>query len=278
VRPAFPDRLERFASVDSTQAIVRSWLATGGPRGVVAVADVQTAGRGRLDRSWTAPSGTALLCSIGFRPVALPASHAWRLGATVSLAMLDAAEDVAGLRDGRLALKWPNDLVALMDDGQLRKVAGVLGESVLGTDGSVVSAVVGIGVNADWAAADFRPPWPARCPACASSLAVVPSIGRPSSMAFWPGWNRATRRSRMIDSMPAPGRPPGHHGQGRRRRGRRRPTGGHRPGERRRSRDRFAVGADRRSRRARRRRRRDPLPVGGLIRAVGRVARVGCNG
>ena len=69
----------------------------------VAVADEQTAGRGRLDRSWTAPSGAALLCSVGFRPWRFLARHAWRLGATVSLAMLDAAEDVAGLRDGTLA-------------------------------------------------------------------------------------------------------------------------------------------------------------------------------
>ncbi len=155
--PAFPARLERFASVDSTQALVRAWLEAGSPEVAVAVADVQTAGRGRRDRRWTAPSGAALLCSIGFRPTTLSAMHAWRLGATVSLAMLDAAEDVAGLRDGRLALKWPNDLVAVMQDGQLRKVAGVLGESVLGADGSVAWAVVGVGVNADWAASDFPP-------------------------------------------------------------------------------------------------------------------------
>ena len=140
--------------VDSTQRVVRDWLEAGVPDVAIAVADVQTAGRGRLDRTWTAPSGAALLCSIGFRPAALAARHAWRLGATVSLAMLDAAEDVAGLRDGRLSLKWPNDLVAL-DDGELHKVAGVLGESVLDADGSVASAIVGIGVNADWPARDF---------------------------------------------------------------------------------------------------------------------------
>ncbi|HEY8168066.1 MAG TPA: biotin--[acetyl-CoA-carboxylase] ligase [Candidatus Limnocylindrales bacterium] len=173
MNPDFPARLERFASVDSTQAIVRAWLDAGCPEVAVAVSDVQTAGRGRLDRSWTAPSGAALLCSIGFRPV-LAARHAWRLGATVSLAMLDAAEDVAGLRDGRLALKWPNDLVVVMEEGQLRKVAGVLGESVLDADGSVASAVVGVGVNADWAAADFPP-------ALASSMSSLRELagGRP---------------------------------------------------------------------------------------------------
>jgi len=68
--------------------------------------------------------------------------------------MLDAAEDVAGLRDETLGLKWPNDIVADGPDGWLRKVAGVLGEAVLDED-RVETAVIGIGVNADWVAADF---------------------------------------------------------------------------------------------------------------------------
>jgi BirA family biotin operon repressor/biotin-[acetyl-CoA-carboxylase] ligase len=157
VSSSFPARLERFDAVDSTQTIVRDWLAAGTPEVAVAVADVQTAGRGRLDRTWNAPAGAALLCSIGFRPVDLDSRHAWRLGAIVSLAMLDAAEDAAALREGRIGLKWPNDLVAAGDDGEPRKVAGLLGESVLRADGTVESAVVGIGVNADWAAADFPP-------------------------------------------------------------------------------------------------------------------------
>lgn len=145
----FVSRLERFATVPSTQPIVRGWLEAGEPEVAVAVADEQTAGRGRLGRAWTAPVGAALLVSAGFRPVGLPARHAWRLAATVSLAMLDAAEDVAGLRDGTLGLKWPNDIVADGPDGLLRKVAGVLGEASLDDD-RVGTAVVGIGVNADW--------------------------------------------------------------------------------------------------------------------------------
>ena len=48
--------------------------------------------------------------------------------------MLDAAEDVAGLRDAALGLKWPNDIVADGADGRLRKVAGVLGEAALDDD------------------------------------------------------------------------------------------------------------------------------------------------
>lgn len=152
----FPNRLERFRAVDSTQRVVREWLAAGEPEVCVAVAGYQTAGRGRNDREWVAPPGAALLTSIGFRPSDLSPVHAWRLAATVALAMRDAAEDAAGLKDGTLWLKWPNDIVADAPDGSLRKVAGVLGESVASSDG-VESAVVGIGVNTEWKMTEF--PW-----------------------------------------------------------------------------------------------------------------------
>jgi BirA family biotin operon repressor/biotin-[acetyl-CoA-carboxylase] ligase len=137
--------------------VVRDWLAAGVPEVAVAVADEQTAGRGRQGRSWQAPPGGALLVSVGFRPADLLARYAWRLGAIVGQAMLDAGEETAGLRDRSLWLKWPNDIVALDSDGGLRKVAGVLGETMLGDDGGVASAVIGIGVDGDWAAADFPP-------------------------------------------------------------------------------------------------------------------------
>lgn len=169
----FIARLERFGSIPSTQPVVRSWLEAGTAEVAIAVADAQTEGRGRLGRTWSAPPGAALLVSAGFRPAALPARHAWRLGATVALAMLDAAEDVAGLRDATLGLKWPNDIVADGPDGLLRKVAGVLGEAVLEGD-RVVSAVVGIGVNGDWQACDF----PADLASSMTSLREL-SGGRP---------------------------------------------------------------------------------------------------
>lgn len=154
-RPFF-SRVERFGTIESTQPIVRSWLEDGVPEVCLAIADEQTQGSGRLDRTWTAPPGSALLVSAGFRPIDLPARHAWRLAATVALAMLDAAEDVAGLRDATLGLKWPNDIVADGPDRLLRKVAGVLGEATLDDD-AARTAVIGIGVNADWSAADFPP-------------------------------------------------------------------------------------------------------------------------
>ncbi|MFO1540645.1 MAG: biotin--[acetyl-CoA-carboxylase] ligase [Chloroflexota bacterium] len=152
--PAVPSRLVRLDTTPSTQDVVRGLLEAGTPEVCVAVADAQSAGRGRLGRTWTAPPGAALLVSAGFRPVALAPQHAWRVAATAALAMLDAAEEVAGLRDASLALKWPNDIVADGPDGRLLKVAGVLGESVIGADG-LASVIVGIGVNAGWRPEDF---------------------------------------------------------------------------------------------------------------------------
>ncbi|HEY7735261.1 MAG TPA: biotin--[acetyl-CoA-carboxylase] ligase [Candidatus Limnocylindrales bacterium] len=149
----FVARHETFAAVGSTNDVVRDWLATGTPEVCIAVADEQTAGRGREDRRWLAPRGAGLLVSLGFRPTWLDPGESWRLAAAVSLAMADAAESVAGLEPGTIALKWPNDLVAVAA-GRPLKLAGVLGETEgLGSDDP--RAVVGIGVNVDWAAAGF---------------------------------------------------------------------------------------------------------------------------
>ncbi len=154
--PAFPAHLERFGTVDSTQAIVADWLATGVPDPCVAVADHQRSGRGRHGRTWETPPGAGLLVSVGFRAAYLAPRDAWQLGAIVALAMLDAAEEVAGLRDGALGLKWPNDLVADGPEGTLRKVAGVLGETTA-RGGELETVVVGVGVNVEWAERDFPP-------------------------------------------------------------------------------------------------------------------------
>jgi BirA family biotin operon repressor/biotin-[acetyl-CoA-carboxylase] ligase len=163
-------REERFASVGSTNDVVRGWLAAGEPEICLALADEQTAGRGRNGRTWTAPPGAGLLLSVGFRPTWLAPDRAWRLAATVALAMADAAEEVAGLADRSVRLKWPNDLVIATDDAgraldplalddpgrtaTVRKLGGVLGETDgLGTADPTV--VVGIGLNTDWPAAAF---------------------------------------------------------------------------------------------------------------------------
>jgi BirA family biotin operon repressor/biotin-[acetyl-CoA-carboxylase] ligase len=152
----FLSRHERFESVASTNDIVRTWLTEGTSEVCLAVADEQTLGRGRSGRSWVAPSGAALLMSLGFTPTYLEPDRLWRLAAVVAIAMADAAEEVAGLAMGTLRFKWPNDIVvdAPGAPAGVRKLAGLLGESEnVGTAG--VRAVVGIGTNVDWPRAQF---------------------------------------------------------------------------------------------------------------------------
>jgi len=154
----FLARREHVARVGSTNDGVRDWLAGGTPEVCLLVSDEQTAGRGREGRVWVAPPDAALLLSLGFRPSWLPVAQVWRLAAVVSLAMAAAAEMTAGLPARTVRLKWPNDLVVATGDesgpGGVRKIGGVLGEtSGLGT--ADPRAVIGLGINADWPAADF---------------------------------------------------------------------------------------------------------------------------
>lgn len=122
--------VRHFDTIDSTNRWLRDEAAAGAPEGVVAVSDHQTAGRGRLGRTWEAPPGSALLMSVLLRPAGLRPERRHLVTAAVALAAADACAPAAA------ALKWPNDL--LIDD---RKLAGVLAEAV----GDAV--VVGIGVN-----------------------------------------------------------------------------------------------------------------------------------
>ena len=164
---AFLARREHVARVASTNDVVRGWLAGGTAEVALAVADEQTAGRGRDGRTWTAPPGSALLLSLGFRPTWLEPERVWRLAATVSLAMAEAAEAATGLAPASIRLKWPNDLV-VEDDVGIRKLAGVLGESDgLGTDDP--RAVIGIGVNGAWPASAF----PSELSATMTSLQAI---------------------------------------------------------------------------------------------------------
>ena len=156
----FVGRRARFVEVGSTNDVVRAWLAAGEPEVCLAVADRQSAGRGRAGRTWVAPEGAALLLSLGFRPTWLAPDRTWRLAALVALAMADAAERVAGLPPRSIRLKWPNDLV--VEDGGpadpragiARKLAGLLGETD-GLGSPEPRATIGLGINVAWPAAAF---------------------------------------------------------------------------------------------------------------------------
>jgi BirA family biotin operon repressor/biotin-[acetyl-CoA-carboxylase] ligase len=132
--------VRRFGEIDSTNRYLIEQAKQGAHEGTVAVADHQTAGRGRLGRTWLAPPGSSLLLSVLLRPALAP-ERLHLATAVVAVAAAAAVDDVAGFRPG---LKWPNDLV--VDD---RKLAGVLAEAELSrVDAPAV--VVGIGLNLNW--------------------------------------------------------------------------------------------------------------------------------
>ena len=114
-------------SCESTQLHVDTSL----PEGALVVADHQTAGRGRLGRSWEAPAGTALLFSLLLKPPLQ--RHAPELSLVAGVAVADALERTLGLS---VQIKWPNDVML-----RRKKIAGCLAEA---RDGAVV---LGIGVN-----------------------------------------------------------------------------------------------------------------------------------
>lgn len=124
--------------VDSTNLRARELAAAGAPHGTLVTAVEQSAGRGRQGRSWSAPPGCALLCSLVIRdpPRLLP------LAAGVAVA------EVAG---AAAVVKWPNDVLI---DG--RKVAGILAEARLQEGWAVLGIGLNVAVRLDELPAELR--------------------------------------------------------------------------------------------------------------------------
>ncbi len=126
----------KLHSVSSTQRWARDWAQMGARDGLIIIAREQTAGRGRMERVWESRPG-GLYLSLLLRP-AIPVARANQLTMLVSLAAIDACQQVAGVQ---AAPKWPNDL--LLAD---KKLAGVLTE-LESSDGRLRFAVIGLGLN-----------------------------------------------------------------------------------------------------------------------------------
>lgn len=123
----------------STNALVVERARAGAAAGLVIVAEHQTAGRGRLDRSWEVPPRSAVTFSMLVRPDLPPADWPWLplfTGYAVHAALADRADGIG--------LKWPNDLLVETPEGD-RKLAGILVERVETPDGP--AAVLGVGIN-----------------------------------------------------------------------------------------------------------------------------------
>jgi BirA family transcriptional regulator, biotin operon repressor / biotin---[acetyl-CoA-carboxylase] ligase len=126
-----------FDSIGSTNNEALAWATSGAKDLSLVIADEQTAGRGRLDRKWFTPRGTALAFSLILRPTPEEKDHLTRMVGLAALAIVDT------LRTRGLVaqIKWPNDVLL---NGY--KVAGILVESVW-TGDEVDCLVIGVGLN-----------------------------------------------------------------------------------------------------------------------------------
>jgi BirA family transcriptional regulator, biotin operon repressor / biotin---[acetyl-CoA-carboxylase] ligase len=141
-------------SCESTQGL----LPADAPEGAVAATDEQTAGRGRLGRTWAAPTGAAILCSTLLRPP--PGRRIAELSIVGGIAVADTVELALGLA---AQIKWPNDVMV-----NRYKVAGVLAEARNG------AVVLGIGINVN----QIRDELPADARVHAGSLRTVDGVVR----------------------------------------------------------------------------------------------------
>ncbi|GAA4398632.1 biotin--[acetyl-CoA-carboxylase] ligase [Tsukamurella soli] len=131
------------ASTGSTNVDLADGIRAGEAAGRVLIADLQTAGRGRHARPWSAPAGTQLAISV---TVGVPERAAHRLGWLPLATGTAAVRAVTGVA---ASLKWPNDL--LLDGGRggrSGKGAGILAELVVPATGGEMVAVIGMGLNA----------------------------------------------------------------------------------------------------------------------------------
>jgi len=138
--------LELLPESPSTNQVAADRARAGAPDGLLVVADHQTAGRGRLDRTWETPAGAAITFSLVLRPTVPATSWPWLpllTGHTVAKALTSFGYEAR--------VKWPNDVLI---DG--RKVAGILVERI-DTDGGP-AAIVGVGINVSTTAEELPVP------------------------------------------------------------------------------------------------------------------------
>lgn len=164
VRRGGPWRSVRVVSgTGSTNADLSAAAADGAPEGTVLVAEQQTAGRGRLGRTWMSPARAGLHVSVLLRPgrptadrPPVPASRYGWLPLLAGVALLTTVRRLAAVP---AALKWPNDLLVAPDGGEpAAKCAGILAETVPDADGTAPVVVVGIGLNVSLRAEELPRP------------------------------------------------------------------------------------------------------------------------
>lgn len=138
-------RLECFEVIDSTNTYLKKMAVDGMCHKSVTVADAQTAGRGRMGRTFQSPKGKGLYLSVLLQP-GVPPEKLMRSTGMAAVAAARAVERVSGAKAG---IKWTNDLVL---NG--RKLCGILAETVM--MGDETALVIGVGINVHHERTDFE--------------------------------------------------------------------------------------------------------------------------
>ena len=121
---------------DSTNLWIKRLAKEGASEGTLALAEFQSAGRGRLGRSWEVPEGTSVMMSILLRPKFEP-QYAPTLTLVMGMAVVKAVKNLGF----DVSIKWPNDVVV-----SHKKICGILTEMGV-RDGKIDYAVIGVGIN-----------------------------------------------------------------------------------------------------------------------------------
>ena len=121
---------------DSTNLWIKRLAKEGASEGTLALAEFQSAGRGRLGRSWEVPEGTSVMMSILLRPKFEP-QYAPTLTLLMGMAVAKAVKNLGF----DVSIKWPNDVVV-----SHKKICGILTEMGV-RDGKIDYAVIGVGIN-----------------------------------------------------------------------------------------------------------------------------------
>ena len=135
-------RVIYYPRLTSTMDVARRQAQQGAIEGTVIVAEEQTAGRGRLKRTWLSPKGSIALSIILYPQLAY-------LSSLIMVASLAVVHGIARVTDLKSRIKWPNDVLV---NG--KKVCGILIESDVRGD-SVDYAIIGIGVNVNLRPSEF---------------------------------------------------------------------------------------------------------------------------
>src|SRR6516162_5980718 len=184
--------IEVVPSTGSTNADLLARALRGEPEGVVLAAEEQTAGRGRMGRTWTSPPRAALTFSLLLNPAVPPARRGW-LPLLTGVTVAAAVTEVTGIRTG---LKWPNDVLAgnvLAGEG---KLAGILAEAA-------GDAVVVGGLNVSTEPAELPRPLPGALPATSLRAAGAQAPDREELLlAILAGFERWYRPWRQASGDP----------------------------------------------------------------------------